>query len=1165
MSIYKKMVLFTLSFILIFPSNMLVSFSAAEGANESLSGYTVLWDEDFDNVRSVSSCVDYSELDVSIAEYDAEHGSSLKMVMDDTNSKYPKIRKDFGQAFSSGTLYLGYDILRTASGRTEDAFGATPQSSWGNGLFMASTWPGGTTSLFSYYENCHIDAIKQPWPSGASPQLNEWHHIDTWWDLDNRIAYYFIDGVEVGHTTITNECTEISSYGRNGNGSYGTGIEYLDNYKLIHLSEIGKEIVIDGIQGIPDYIESPVMLSLTTDELGNNFFTEEGEVNVQINGITKDAVQGSLSLSIADEYGNVILHEDRDIAIDSNESKTETFVFGFKRYGYYYVTSDFTANGYNPASTETTLVYLRKSEEQNQRLGYSSHSTWNFGTDEIERKLDLFAKTGFKYQRESVYWSYFEQNGGESYEFNELDQRIQDALNNSDIEMFQLMGGVEAAIGKDLPETEEEFRRFDGYVYNLALALKDTVQYYEIFNEMNLSSEEDGAERYVAAQKVAYEAIKRADPDSIVLCGATARVPLDWIEMLLKAGAGNYFDEFSCHPYTVENVPETGRVMQGEGTAEDMVISLRNLLDQYGLQNKKITISELSYSSGAGYASERQQAAFGLRQYIFTQKHVDLFIWYNDQEKGTDTSLENNFGLITNWGDSGVPYQAKPVLLAFSTFNSLLANAENLGKIDTENEDIWIYQFKRADEKDVLAVWNMNDTNQSIALDLGTDSAELVDMYGNSRTIYAYNGKLNFDICGDVTYLVGNFSQVDLCEAEFSAYQYETDVIKAEDFDLRLTLPADDKIKIEAACSDNTSVKEISGDTIRFSSGVNNQDEEKIVINVQFNGRLAYTHNVELNYIEPLSYTYSIIPYNQQRYQGVLKVTNRRSSNVSMQLTLDSPESLAGKTYNIDTLVPGNERTIKINIPIEDADINRLDISGTITIEGEEVNDSMAVTLSKEFGCLKYGDKKPVIDGKLDDGEWHEFLPIKIDQKSMAQKKEWKGVDDLSGTIYTMCDDEYFYLAADVKDDIYYDETEPSTVWAVDSIQFAIAVSNKFGAASTEIGLGIANGEATLQSFISQMIGGEQAADTFTFSDDTLYAVKRYEEEKRTVYELQLPWDQIYAKPINISHMKSIYFSVLINDHDNNSAGRGWLEYCGGIGSSKNPELFMELPVYKVQ
>ena len=224
----------------------------------------------------------------------------------------------------------------------------------------------------------------------------------------------------------------------------------------------------------------------------------------------------------------------------------------------------------------------------------------------------------------------------------------------------------------------------------------------------------------------------------------------------------------------------------------------------------------------------------------------------------------------------------------------------------------------------------------------------------------------------------------------------------------------------------------------------------------------------------------------------------------------------------------------------------------------------MPLDISRQVGCLKYDtSKKPVIDGVISDGEWHEFLPININKKEMAQQKIWGGLKDLSGTVYTMCDDEYFYLAVETTDDIYYDKDTPERVWAVDSVQFAIALRRQTGAPSTEIGLGFSNGEQTMQSYLSQNIDGGKATDGFQFSEDTLYAVKRYEEEKKTVYELQLPWDQIYADPIEISKQKNIYFTILINDHD--GVSRGWLEYCGGIGTGKNPEQFMELPVYKIR
>ena len=692
--------------------------------------------------------------------------------------------------------------------------------------------------------------------------------------------------------------------------------------------------------------------------------------------------------------------------------------------------------------------------------------------------------------------------------------------------------------------------------------MKGKARYYEIFNETHLVDDPDS---YVAAQKVAYEAIKSVDPEARVVCGATARVPLDWIEMLLERDAGKYFDAFSCHPYTIENLPEVGR--QKEGTAEKMVQDLRALLDKYGLQDKEIIISELSYTAANLYATPTQQGAFGIRQYMMVQPYIECFIWYNDQNKSAagGTEVEGNFGLLRSWQNDGVNYQAKPVLLAWAGFNSLLANGENLGKVETENEDVWIYKFKATDGKDVIAIWNAKNNKMSVSLNLGVDSAELYDMYGNQSEVFANNGVLNVEISENITYLKGSFSEITQGESDFLIEQNKVQLIRGEGFTIPIEkIPDIPGLEIQVDCPDNIKTQSVSNSELVFSSGFEDEASEIITINVIANGRVLFTHEVEVEYIEPLTYTCELLPYNTQRYQAKIMLKNERNSDVSASLTLSEPEILKGKTYTINTINTKDERTIKINIPISEADSGKVTIKGNIHVEGKNGSEDLPFEVSKPVGCLKYDtSKKPTIDGVLSDGEWHEFLPMNINKKEMAQQKVWGGLNDLSGTVYTMCDDEYFYLAVEATDDIYYDKDTPERVWAVDSVQFAIALKRQTGAPSTEIGLGFSNGEQTMQSYLSQAIDGGKATDGFQFSEDTLYAVKRYEEEKKTVYELQLPWDQIYADPVEISKQKVIYFSILINDHD--GVSRGWLEYCGGIGTAKNPEQFMELPVYKIR
>ncbi len=1150
----KKKITSLLLLASIFVSNCTFSLAAEEEnvALEGSSSYEVLWDSDFETDADKPE----REGPITYEKYDDEHGKSITM----DSTTWPTFYKDFETPITDGILYISYDFLRTQSkARGGDSFLLEKNSTWGNGLYPLMKYPG--DGRISYYADCHIDSILMPSPGNTIAQTNQWHKMETWLDLDSRVANLYLDGVLFGSTTVTEELTKISTFRHTVEQATDGTIEYFDNCKILHFEELGRELDFDFIAGMPDYLKSPVTINIEADVLAQSFYEKESSFKVSMANLIKSDINGKLNVSIIDENGRAVFKESRDVQLAAKAKGEEIISFSFGEYGAYTVKVSIEVSGYTDSVAQTKFMFIKKAE-RNKNLGFSSHSGWNYGTAELDRKQQVLGNAGFNIQREAMYWTdYVPQNG--EMGIPERQQFIFGTSEKNEIDLLVMIdgwGGRTDLTEDAVPRSDWSRENFRKYVTGVATDMKGKARFYEIFNETHLVDDPDS---YVAAQRIAYQAIKSVDPDAIVLCGATARVPLDWIEMLLERDAGKYFDAFSCHPYTIENLPEKGGRY---GTSESMVKGLRDLLDKYGLQDKEIVISELSYTAANFYASETQQGAFGLRQYFMIQQYIDTYIWYNDQNKSAAgaTEVEGNFGLLRSWQNDGINYQAKPALLAWAGYNSLLANGKNLGKVETENKDVWIYKFKATDGKDVIAIWNAENDKMPVSVNLGVDSAELYDMYGNKSMVYATNGRLNVEVSENITYLRGSFSQVSQHDADFLIEKNEVQIIQGEEFSIPIDkLPNIPGLEIVVDCPDNIKTQSVSNSEIVFISGFDNQESERITINFVSGGRTLFSHEVEVEYIEPIVYSYEFIPYNTQRYQAIIKLRNERNSDVTASLTISEPQSMAGKTYKVNTISSKDERTIKINIPIAEAEKGKVTIRGNIHVEGKTGSEDVPIEISRQLGNLKYDPaKKPTIDGVLSDGEWHEFLPININKKEMAQQKLWGGIDDLSGTVYTMCDDENLYLAAEVTDDIYYDKDTPERVWSNDSIQMAIALRRENGAPSTEIGLGISNGEQTLQSYLAQNVNGK-AADTFEFSEDTLYSVKRYEEEKKTIYELQLPWDQIYADPIEISKQKNIYFSILINDHD--GVSRGWLEYCGGIGNGKNPEQFMELPVYKIR
>ena len=161
----------------------------------------------------------------------------------------------------------------------------------------------------------------------------------------------------------------------------------------------------------------------------------------------------------------------------------------------------------------------------------------------------------------------------------------------------------------------------------------------------------------------------------------------------------------------------------------------------------------------------------------------------------------------------------------------------------------------------------------------------------------------------------------------------------------------------------------------------------------------------------------------------------------------------------------------------------------------------------------------------------------------------------MSGDSYLGWDKKNFYLAAEVNDELF--ETDPDgRLWAGDSIQFAFSLKKESSAKRTEIGIGIGKEgpEITRTSSLAPPSDGSRFIHEL--------AVVNYPDTKKTVYELSIPWAEMFPAGFSITDYSQVLFSVLINDRDNN-AREGYYEIGSGIGSSKDPSMHLEYNLMK--
>jgi hypothetical protein len=221
--------------------------------------------------------------------------------------------------------------------------------------------------------------------------------------------------------------------------------------------------------------------------------------------------------------------------------------------------------------------------------------------------------------------------------------------------------------------------------HNKAAGLQ--VKGYEIWNEPDMDVFWHPAAdpvKYAAMLKVAYPAIKSADPSAVVVAGPTTGNNYDWYHGLYAAGAGGSFDVASVHTDTgcLVNAPGNYYRDAADGKiARWSFLGYRSVHDEMAANGdaaKPIWMTELGWSSTNGGptscqaglstglkasgVTDAQQAQYLTMAYscLANDPYVTDAQWFTLYDTNNASRDElNHYGLLTVGG------AAKPALAAF--------------------------------------------------------------------------------------------------------------------------------------------------------------------------------------------------------------------------------------------------------------------------------------------------------------------------------------------------------------------------------------------------------------------------------------------------------------------------------------------------------------------
>jgi len=275
---------------------------------------------------------------------------------------------------------------------------------------------------------------------------------------------------------------------------------------------------------------------------------------------------------------------------------------------------------------------------------------------------------GFGWLKQQVRWEQFEGSKG-NYSWSSLDE-VADACKGKGVAvLFSVVAAPGwARGGKPGIGPPDNYQDFNDFMGAMAAHFRGRVQAYEIWNEQNLKREWEGTPLsgadYVRLLKGAYQAIKAADPNAIVVSGGPTPTGINdgvwaiddraYLQQMYNAGLKYYSDVIGAHPSGYANPPDVyyagGDFDPNRGYDDHGSFFFRNTMEDYyqimaayGDGGKRIwatefgwpTVDGMGVGANPGYEfaaniNESQQADYIVRAFTWSRNwgHAGvMFLW----------------------------------------------------------------------------------------------------------------------------------------------------------------------------------------------------------------------------------------------------------------------------------------------------------------------------------------------------------------------------------------------------------------------------------------------------------------------------------------------------------------------------------------------------------
>lgn len=357
------------------------------------------------------------------------------------------------------------------------------------------------------------------------------------------------------------------------------------------------------------------------------------------------------------------------------------------------------------------------------------------------QELDYLARGGFRWVRMDFQWHLVETELGK-YNFSDYDFLVA-SMARRGIRLVFILDYGNPLYDHGYPPTSPGGRAaFARFAAAAAARYRDSGVIWEIWNEPNLDhfwTPKANAGDYGALALVTAAAIRRADPDALIVAPALCGYEWAFWETLGRLGLFQHLDAITVHSYGVLSPEEILHPY----------LALRALVDRHNPRwTLPILSGEWGFSTTEGGMSEGQQAQYLARQWLFNLAHdIHLNIWYDWHDDGPDPhDPEHHFGIVRH------DYTAKPAYQAARALLTTLDGYRFMRRIPLERADDYLLLFQK-DAQVALAVWTTGEAH-TLILPIPTDDVETVDMLGNVSTLESQGAGLAVPVSPSPRYLV---------------------------------------------------------------------------------------------------------------------------------------------------------------------------------------------------------------------------------------------------------------------------------------------------------------------------------------------------------------------------------------------------------------------------